>query len=166
LQLVAPLFTGFGKEKDWFSVEGEVQVDEEQVYDMQRLINLLKASSGRFLKLEDGQFIALTSELRQRLDDVAGLGEQKGQALQFHALAAPALNEALEGMEVKASKQWRDQLQKLASMSDLEPEVPSTLQGELRDYQLEGYQWMARLAHWGAGACLADDMGLVLHQQQ
>ncbi|SHE20530.1 DEAD/DEAH box helicase [methanotrophic endosymbiont of Bathymodiolus puteoserpentis (Logatchev)] len=148
------------KEKDWFSVEGEVQVDEEQVYDMQRLINLLKASSGRFLKLEDGQFIALTSELRQRLDDVAGLGEQKGQALQFHALAAPALNEALEGMEVKASKQWRDQLQKLASMSDLEPEVPSTLQGELRDYQLEGYQWMARLAHWGAGACLADDMGL------
>jgi SNF2 family DNA or RNA helicase len=63
-------------------------------------------------------------------------------------------------MEVKASKQWRDQLQKLASMSDLEPEVPSTLQGELRDYQLEGYQWMARLAHWGAGACLADDMGL------
>ncbi len=148
------------KEKDWFSVEGEVQIDEEQVYDMQRLINLLKASSGRFLKLEDGQFIALTSELRQRLDDVAGLGEQQGQALQFHALAAPALNEALEGMEVKASKQWRDQLQKLASMSDLEPEVPSTLQGELRDYQLEGYQWMARLAHWGAGACLADDMGL------
>jgi SNF2 family DNA or RNA helicase len=129
----------------WFSqapyhpLEGEVQVDEEQVYDMQRLINLLKASSGRFLKLEDGQFIALTSELRQRLDDVAGLGEQKGQALQFHALAAPALNEALEGMEVKASKQWRDQLQKLASMSDLEPEVPSTLQGELRDYQLEGF---------------------------
>ncbi|MCK5664595.1 MAG: hypothetical protein KAI17_13980, partial [Thiotrichaceae bacterium] len=38
--------------------------------------------------------------------------------------------------------------------------LPSTLQGELRDYQLEGYQWMARLAHWGAGACLADDMGL------
>ncbi|MBE0469034.1 MAG: DEAD/DEAH box helicase [Methyloprofundus sp.] len=148
------------KEKDWFSVEGEVQIDEEQVYDMQRLINLLKATSGRFLKLEDGQFIALTSELRQRLDDVAGLGEQKGKALQFHALAAPALNEALEGMDVKASKQWHEQLKKLDSMTDLEPEVPSTLQGELRDYQLEGYQWMARLAHWGAGACLADDMGL------
>ncbi len=148
------------KEKDWFSVEGEVQIDDEQVYDMQRLINLLKATSGRFLKLEDGQFIALTSELRQRLDDVAGLGEQKGNALQFHALAAPALNEALEGMDVKASKQWSDQLKKLESMTDLDPKVPSTLQGELRDYQLEGYQWMARLAHWGAGACLADDMGL------
>ncbi len=148
------------KEKDWFSVDGEIKLDDEQVYDMQRLINLLQATSGRFLKLDDGQFIALTSELRQRLDDIAGLGEQKGHTLHFHGLAAPALNEALEGMDVKASKQWKDQLKKLASMADLEPELPSTLQGELRDYQLEGYQWMARLAHWGAGACLADDMGL------
>lgn len=148
------------KEKDWFSVEGEVKIDDEQVYDMQRLINLLNASSGRFLKLEDGQFIALTSELRQRLDDVVGLGEQKGNKLHFHGLAAPALNEAMEGMDVKAGKQWKDQLKKIASMADLEPELPSTLQGELRDYQVEGYQWMARLAHWGAGACLADDMGL------
>ncbi len=148
------------KEKDWFSVEGQVQIDDEQVYDMQRLINLLQATSGRFLKLEDGQFIALSNELRQRLDDMSGLGEQKGNKLQFHALAAPALNEALEGMQVKAGKQWKDQLKKMASMAELEPELPSTLQGELRDYQLEGYQWLARLAHWGAGACLADDMGL------
>jgi len=148
------------KEKDWFSVEGQVQIDDEQVLDMQRLINLLNVSSGRFLKLEDGQFIALTSELRQRLDDVAGLGEQKGNKLQFHALAAPALDEALEGIEVQASKSWAEQLKKLKSMSDLDPQLPSTLQGELRDYQLEGFQWMARLAHWGAGACLADDMGL------
>lgn len=148
------------KEKDWFSVEGEVQIDDEQIYDMQRLINLLRTTSGRFLKLEDGQFVALTGELRQRLDDIAGLGEQKGNKLDFHGLAAPALNEVLEGMDVKAGKQWKDQLKKLESMADLEPEIPSTLQGELRDYQVEGYQWMARLAHWGAGACLADDMGL------
>ena len=35
-----------------------------------------------------------------------------------------------------------------------------TLQAELRDYQVEGFEWLARLAHWGVGACLADDMGL------
>ena len=38
--------------------------------------------------------------------------------------------------------------------------MPSTLQAELRDYQVEGFAWLSRLAHWGAGACLADDMGL------
>ena len=42
----------------------------------------------------------------------------------------------------------------------LTPEVPSTLQAELRDYQVEGFVWMTRLAHLGVGACLADDMGL------
>jgi hypothetical protein len=148
------------KEKDWFSVTGELKVSDEEVYDMQRLINLLNASTGRFLKLENGQFISLTNELRQRLGDITGLGEQDGDSVRFHNLAAPALNEALEGMDVDASKQWQAQLKKLENMTDLNPELPTTLQGELRDYQLEGFQWMSRLAHWGAGACLADDMGL------
>jgi len=30
----------------------------------------------------------------------------------------------------------------------------------LRDYQVEGFAWLARLSAWGVGACLADDMGL------
>ncbi|MDC9729249.1 MAG: DEAD/DEAH box helicase [Methyloprofundus sp.] len=148
------------KEKDWFSVEGELKVSDAEVYDMQRLINLLSASTGRFLKLENGQFISLTNELRQRLSDITGLGEQAGNGVRFHNLAVPALNEALDGMEIEFDQQWQDQLKKLAAMTDLEPLLPTTLQGELRDYQLEGFQWMSRLAHWGAGACLADDMGL------
>lgn len=39
-------------------------------------------------------------------------------------------------------------------------EVPTSLHAELCPYQYEGYLWMSRLAHWGAGACLADDTGL------
>ncbi len=148
------------KEKDWFSVSGEISIDDSQILEMQNLIGLLNASPGRFLKLDDGQIIALTQELRQRLDDLSGLGEINGKDFRFHALAAQALDDITEGMNVKAGKHWREQLKKLAQAKDFEPEVPSTLQGELRDYQLQGYQWMARLAHLGAGACLADDMGL------
>ena len=148
------------KEKDWFSVSGEIQVDAGQVMEMQNLIGLLAATPGRFLKLEDGQIIALTQELRQRLDDFSGLGEAHGKNLRFHPLAAQALDDITEGMDVKAGKHWQEQLKKLSAMADLDPQLPTTLQGELRDYQHQGYQWMARLAHLGAGACLADDMGL------
>jgi SNF2 family DNA or RNA helicase len=148
------------KEKDWFSVEGSVQIDDQQVLDMQRLMSLLNTSSGRFLKLEDGQIIALTRELRQRLDDLAGLGDVQKDKVRFHPLAAQALDEITTGMAITASKPWKDQLLRLSDMGDLNPKLPSTLQGELRDYQCEGFQWMMRLAHWGAGACLADDMGL------
>ncbi len=148
------------KEKDWFSVEGSVQIDDNQVLDMQRLMALLNNSHGRFLKLEDGHIVALTRELRQRLDDLAGLGELQQDKVRFHPLAAQALDEITNGMNISASKPWLEQLRKFEEMGDLEPKVPSTLQGDLRDYQREGFVWMSRLAHWGAGACLADDMGL------
>jgi SNF2 family DNA or RNA helicase len=148
------------KEKDWFAVEGEISLDEDKVLQMQKLIHLLQSTRSRFLKLEDGQFIALTQELRQRLDDFSGLGDMHGDSVRFHPLAAPALEEITEGMALKATPAWKSQLKRLAKISELVVAIPSTLQGELRDYQQEGYQWMSRLAYWGAGACLADDMGL------
>jgi hypothetical protein len=39
-------------------------------------------------------------------------------------------------------------------------EVPSTLSGILRDYQVKGYKWLKTLASYGFGGILADDMGL------
>lgn len=148
------------KEKDWFSVEGGLQLDDNEVLDMQRLMYLLNSSQGRFLKLEDGQIIALTRELRQRLDDLSGLGDVQKDKIRFHPLAVGALDEITTGMDITASKPWQEQLRRLNETGNINPKLPSTLQGELRDYQYEAYQWMTRLAHWGAGACLADDMGL------
>ncbi len=148
------------KEKDWFSVSGEVAIDDGQVMDMQSLMSILAASPGRFLQLEEGQVVALSRELRQRLDDISALGDGHGKKLNFHPLAAQVLDDLSDGMSVKAGKHWRDQVERLSEAADLEPVLPSTFQGELRDYQLVGYQWLSRLAHLGAGACLADDMGL------
>ncbi|MBX3628441.1 MAG: DEAD/DEAH box helicase [Nitrosomonas sp.] len=148
------------KTNDWFSLSGDIQVDENHVIEIQNLMALLSASKGRFVKLDDGQFITLTNELRQRLDDLAGLGRKSGKDLAFHALASWTLNDLTGGMHINASKQWREQLKKLSEIDDLHPQLPSTFQGELRDYQLQGYQWLTRLAYLGAGACLADDMGL------
>lgn len=42
----------------------------------------------------------------------------------------------------------------------LHPQVPKTLNAQLRNYQEVGFEWMSKLTAWGAGACLADDMGL------
>ncbi|HEX6357868.1 DEAD/DEAH box helicase [Actinophytocola sp.] len=37
---------------------------------------------------------------------------------------------------------------------------PAALTATLRDYQLRGLRWLARMTETGLGACLADDMGL------
>jgi superfamily II DNA or RNA helicase len=40
------------------------------------------------------------------------------------------------------------------------PLLPSTFRGNLRHYQLTGFQWLVWLYQQGFGGCLADDMGL------
>ncbi len=39
-------------------------------------------------------------------------------------------------------------------------ELPKGINATLRNYQHRGYEWMVLLSKIGAGACLADDMGL------
>lgn len=149
------------RQRDWFAATGEIQLGEDQVMDMQRLLELLQASPGRFVKLADGQFLALTQEFRKRLEDLRTFSEPSGAGVRFHPLAAAALEEWIDEVgELKADKQWRDHIKRLKQAQTLQPQLPSTLQAELRDYQQEGFNWLARLAHWGVGACLADDMGL------
>ena len=144
------------RQGEWFAVSGELRLDDGRVLAMRELLALTASSRGRYVRLGENDFMVLSSALRRRLDELRGLTEDG----RFHPLAAPAVSELLEGMQVGAGSEWSEHLQRLAQMEALEPQVPSTLQAELRDYQVEGYRWLAQLAHWGAGACLADDMGL------
>jgi len=147
------------RDKDWFAANGEVQVDENRVMDLRELLSRLKED--RFIALGDNQFLALTHELHRRLMDLSAYSDADEEALRFHPLASFALEEmAQDAGEVDADAAWRKHLKHMQANSDYRPQLPSTLQAELRDYQLEGYEWLARLAHWGVGACLADDMGL------
>ncbi|NEX16296.1 MAG: ATP-dependent helicase [Halochromatium sp.] len=144
------------QKNDWFDVAGGLQLDDGRVLAMRELIERAASAQGRYVRLGEGDFLVLSSALRRRLQGLAGLIDDG----RFHPLAAPAVHELIDGMQVEASLEWQGLLERLTQIEAFEPELPSTLQAELRDYQLEGFRWLARLAHWGAGACLADDMGL------
>ena len=147
--------------KDWFAASGELQVDEEQVMDLRTLLELVRSGKGRFIELGENRFLALAEELHRRLSEVSAYGELDADGVRLHPLAAFALEELADSAGgLKADQAWREHLARLQSQTEFVPQLPSTLQAELRDYQHEGYDWLARLAHWGVGACLADDMGL------
>ena len=147
------------RDKDWFAANGEVQVDENRVMDLRDL--LARVREDRFIALGDNQFLALTHELHRRLMDLSAYRDADDEALRFHPLASFALEEmAQEAGGVDADKAWRAHLKQMQANAEYQPQLPGTLQAELRDYQLEGFEWLSRLAHWGVGACLADDMGL------
>ncbi|MEC5162832.1 MULTISPECIES: DEAD/DEAH box helicase [unclassified Janthinobacterium] len=148
-------------EKDWFAASGELQIDEGKVLDLRALLELIQNGKSRFVALGENQFLALSDELHRRLSELAAYGQAHGDGVRVHPLASFALEElANDAGGVKADKLWKEHMARLCDQAGYVPQLPSTLQAELRDYQLAGFEWLARLANWGVGACLADDMGL------
>jgi superfamily II DNA or RNA helicase len=148
-------------QQDWFEASGELQISDDQVLDMRQLMDLLAATPGRFIPLGDGEFLALTATFRKQLDELRTFSQRQGDNLRFHPLAGLAMQDLFADMEdLVADQQWQDQVRRLQELPSLKPKLPTTLQAELRDYQLDGFRWLSQLAHWGVGACLADDMGL------
>jgi len=147
--------------RDWFGVEGSVTVGEDEVLEMRFLLDRLDRAQGRFVPLGDGRFVALTHRLQTQLRQLAAVSEADKTGQRVHALGAAAVGELLEEAgQVEADAAWRKHITRLREAGTWTPKVPPTLQAELRDYQEDGFIWLARLARLEAGACLADDMGL------
>ena len=150
--------------QNWFAMSGQLVLDQDRVIELKDLLAKLKTASGRFIELGDGQFLALTQEFRKRLEDLQlyadGFGGDNGDEILIHPLAAIPLEKLANLAHSQMDQGWHEQMAKMRAAQDFAPELPSTLQAELRDYQQEGFNWLARLAHWGVGGCLADDMGL------
>lgn len=146
---------------DWFIASGKLVFDEGLCLDLDALLSLLAASPGRFIPLGDGRFAALTEDFRNRLEILHRLRSGRGGSVRLPAVVAPVLDGfASEGGSVDGDAAFRAWIERIAVIDASEPEVPSTLQAELRPYQVDGFRWLALSAERGAGACLADDMGL------
>ncbi len=150
--------------QNWFAMTGHLTLDQDKVIDLKELLAKIKNSSGRFVQIGDGQFLALTQEFKKRLEDLNIYSEEfdseSDDEILVHPLAALPLEDLAKQAVTIADDGWRKQLSRISEVQDFTPEMPSTLQAELRDYQIEGYNWLARLTHLGVGGCLADDMGL------
>ena len=155
-----------GSAGEWFSLSGEVQIDEEHVLALGEVLDQLSGGHGRFVELAPGEFFALTEEARRSLKRLQLLaferktGRGKKSDLMLHPLAGPAVDEACASMNFERDVSWQAALGRMSDALSMNPEIPRSLQAELRPYQKEGFIWLARLAHWGVGGCLADDMGL------
>ncbi len=150
------------KDRDWFAASGNLKVNKSLSLDMMKLINLVEASPARFVRLDDGRFLALTEQLRRRIEELGAYGDRRSNQnkLRFPRVRAAVLEDLGESIKIKSDTHWKNWVRRMREAADVRPKTPSTLQTELRDYQHEGFRWLARLAAWGVGGCLADDMGL------
>lgn len=158
----ADLSIGVSGNSGWFDVTGELTVDDRQVMNFRDLLERVRESdNSQFVQLSDGQYVALTDQLRRKLREIEGIIDSSREGLKLHGLAAGVLDDITDQLgNFEADLRWRESLDRIDSSQTTITRVPSDFKAELRPYQLDGFRWLNRLASWGVGACLADDMGL------
>ena len=146
---------------EWFGVLGSLNVSGERV-ELARLLDTVRRKE-RYVKVEAHSYVEIGEALYQQLGRLADHAHASRYGLAVGPSAATILR-SLEtsgvAVEAEADDAFRDLAARITAAGDLVPAVPTTLQAELRPYQLEGFRWLTRLASWGAGGVFADDMGL------
>jgi superfamily II DNA or RNA helicase len=145
--------------RDWFGLSGYVELDGKQFL----LSDLLVAvqENRNLVRVGDREFAQISQAFRKRLQQLGDAVVSERGSLRIADAAASIVSDLLgDDVCVEASDRWQQTLARLETITDWNPDIPSTLQATLRHYQEDGYRWLAKLSRWGVGGILADDMGL------
>lgn len=147
--------------QDYLSISGNVTLSEDKYISLKSLLRSLDDAKGNYIKIDEEHFVAITSELKKKLEKLNALTVAgKKDELLVHPLAGKMVEDLVDDLDCKFTDKVTSLITKRDEALNMEFNVPKTLKAQLRSYQEEGYEWLCRLAHWGVGACLADDMGL------
>jgi non-specific serine/threonine protein kinase len=148
---------------DWFEIRPEIRCRGE-VLPKELWEQVL---SGKGIVSNGGTIQILDEASLRHLALVAGLwGGTKRAAGSRQVTSVPRLRIidlfALrkKGISVRLNAEDEAMMARLIRFTGIEERPVPALRADLRQYQREGYHWLAFLYEHGFGACLADDMGL------
>ena len=141
----------------WFAVEGEVQVSGEMVA-LSALVDAI-SNGNEFVEVGKGKFARIEDDIRQQLEALSDRAYSTDEGLAIGR--AQLVDVVSEGnIEIELDSAGKAAVESFRQLATFSATLPSGFKGELRAYQHDGYQWLARLARTGLGAVLADEMGL------
>ena len=128
-------------------------------YQKKRTFYRLK--NGDFLKLDGNESLRQLAELMETLqispkDFVRG----KMQIPAYLALYLDKMMEQMNDVYPDRDRTFKTLIKSFKAVEDADYELPESLRGVLRKYQVTGYRWLRTLADAGFGGILADEMGL------
>ncbi|ODS38877.1 MAG: hypothetical protein A7316_06825 [Candidatus Altiarchaeales archaeon WOR_SM1_86-2] len=147
---------------DWFDLKGDVSYGAEKV-PFDEIISHVN-NHERFVKLSDGTRGVIPKKWLEKLSGTVGLlerDEKNGNAKASRSQIA--LVEALLDISEKSrvDKRFKQMKEKFSGFREIRNvSLPKKLDGELREYQKAGYDWLHFLKDFSFGGCLADEMGL------
>ncbi|MDV7134560.1 DEAD/DEAH box helicase [Williamsia muralis] len=149
---------------DWLDLDITMDVDGEQIPIAEVLAEL--STGATHMLLPSGVYFPLDSpelvKLRQLMDEAEVLGEAESGRVPAVPTNVTLWEELLElGVVDEQLQAWQERIAKLSAARPPEAvQPPAMLHATLRDYQLDGLNWLSFLWDNGFGGVLADDMGL------
>lgn len=129
--------------------------------DLPGLIRQLKNDTSRFYKLKSGQILDLEKyNFDDLIDKVNKLGLEPDEILKNTSVSFLRGLSIVDEEDIKIGDELRKFIKRLENPENLNIEIPSNLQANLRPYQETGFRWLKTLDYYGLGGVLADDMGL------
>jgi SNF2 family DNA or RNA helicase len=143
-------------EFDWEVALGDDTLTRAELEALAKLKSPLVKVRGQWVQMTGEEIEAALRFWREKQKGTATVRE-----LVLTALGARRDSGVLPLAAVRATGWVGDLLAQLEGKAGLEElSSPDRFRGSLRPYQQRGYSWLAFLARFGLGACLADDMGL------
>jgi superfamily II DNA or RNA helicase len=149
---------------DWFDLGITVTLGEEEVPFAPLFAALAKGQE--HLILDSGTWFSLDrpelQALRRLIEEARSLQDRESDQLRISRWHAGLWEELVSlGVVAHQSARWSQSVGALLNLDEIpKPAPPAGLRAELRDYQKEGYHWLALLWDHRLGGVLADDMGL------
>jgi len=147
-------------EVDWFDLNLEIDFDGIGL----TLAELKKAlqKEKKFVRLRNGSIARLPEKLIQKFQYLIEFGQTTDGHIRFRDHHLSFVDKLLDEADSREVDEFsKKKLDKLAEFTQIKKySIPKNLRGELRDYQVAGYNWLNFLNEFSFGGCLADDMGL------
>ena len=138
--------------------------------DINELGDIFKAlkEKKKYYKLKDGSFLSLDSKDFDDVVEIFDYLEVGAKDLEDGNIKIPKyrtmyLDKLLKDKGIgyiKKDTDFKKLVRDISEPEDIEYEIPTELNAELRDYQKFGFKWLKTLSNYGLGGILADEMGL------
>lgn len=148
---------------NWLEFKFEMDgIPDDEIRDLLEALE----EKRKYYRLQDGGLLALnTREFDEIQRFLQGLPPQRtGDLMDGLTLPIEKYMEILDSVESSntflVEDSFRHFLKTIVNPENKAFDVPKSLAPILRDYQVDGFQWLKTLASYGFGGILADDMGL------
>jgi len=145
--------------RGWIEINGSL-VSKDTKMELLALMRSLRHGIGKYIRVDGDNYVEVSDSLRQLIYRLRLYNDELENTLSIPELALASLGSDFDETFNQSSQEFVSIRERINNAQTEDFEIPSTLNGDLKKYQIDGYKWMMRTLSWSGGVCLADDMGL------